>query len=112
MGEQQRDWWFSGEGTGHHAQHHAACILHPEHTEPKPAGPQRLLISTFSLPPAAGIMVAVCSCYGRSLWSMCIGCCWHRPQRSKKKDEDAYVQIQALRQQLQDLQSKMSTETQ
>lgn len=55
-----------------------------------------------------GIIIAVCSCYGRTLLSKTLGLCCHR--RRKRKQQDAYEQIAALRQQLHDLQSKMSTE--
>jgi DNA mismatch repair ATPase MutS len=81
----------------------------------------------------------VCCCFGRGLWAQCFLRCWHRPQSSSQKhqyssqklpqhqqqyiqaqyshgshssqaQQDSYEQIQALRQQLQELQKRMASE--
>lgn len=70
--------------------------LHPA-TPPPPHPP---------LPP--GIIIAVCSCYGRAIMSKLAWLCCRR--RRRRKQQDAFEQIAALRQQLHNLQTKMSTE--
>lgn len=73
-----------------------------------PAASARHEPCTSATPLSTGIIIAVCSCYGRVLLSKTLGLCCRR--RRKRKQQDAYEQIACLRQQLHDLRSRMSTE--
>lgn len=56
---------------------------------------------------SAGALGVLCSCYGGQLWARCCLRSWQRPVQDQQQ---AYEQIQALRQQLQDLQRKMAAD--